>query len=396
MLYDIIVVGAGIVGLSTALNILEKNPGTKLLILEKESRIASHQTGNNSGVIHSGIYYRPGSKKAVNCLRGYELLLKFCDRNEINYDICGKVIVATDKNELTQLKVLEERGKENGLSNLKRIQAEELKEIEPHVQGLEALFVPQTGIIDYLEVSKKMLLGIEELGGELKLNTEVNGITRSSGKIEIISTSSVYLTKKVVSCAGLQSDRISRYTHPDLSVRIIPFRGEYYKLKNEKRYLVNSLIYPVPNPEFPFLGVHFTRMINGEVEAGPNAVLAMKREGYRKLSFNLKDSMETFLWPGFRKVAVDYWKTGMGEFYRSFSKKAFVRALQKLIPEITKDDLIPGGAGVRAQACDRKGGLLDDFYIIQGENVSHVCNAPSPAATSSLAIGEYISGMILN
>lgn len=396
MKYDSIIIGGGIVGLATAYKILTVKPDHKLLLLEKEKDVSLHQTGNNSGVIHSGIYYKPGGLKAKNCRHGYKLLLDFCDKNEVEYDICGKVIVAVSEDEMPYLNNLYERGNQNGLTNLELLNEKQLKEIEPHVNGVAGIRVPQTGIVDFKKVSQKLKENIIDLGAEIKFNEEVLNISKSGDIINLTTLNGEYSAKFVISCAGLHSDRVAKKTDPSLPLRIIPFRGEYYKLKPEKRYLVNSLIYPVPDPSFPFLGVHFTRMIDGEVEAGPNAVLAFKREGYKKFDFNLKDTYETFTWPGFINVAGKFWRTGFGEFYRSFSKAAFVKALQKLIPEITADDLEPGGAGVRAQACDRNGGLLDDFYFSEKGNVLHVCNAPSPAATSSLSIGEYIAGKLFD
>ncbi len=394
-MFDITIIGAGIVGLATALKILEKKPSAKILILEKENDICRHQTGNNSGVIHSGIYYKPGSLKAVNCRRGYKMLLEFCDKNEIKYEICGKVIAAIDENQLADMENLYKRGIENGLEGIRKITKSELNEIEPNVNAAAGLFVPQTGIINYLDVSKKYLEHILDKDAQLNLNEEVVSIEKDNGGHVVVTNKGSYKTRIVVSCAGLQSDRIARLTNPEVELKIIPFRGEYYKLRPEKEHLVKSLIYPVPNPAFPFLGVHFTRMIKGGVEAGPNAVLSFKREGYSKTSFNLKDAVETFAWPGFRKVMYKYWKTGMGEFYRSYSKSAFTDALRKLIPGINKNDLIQGGAGIRAQACDNKGGLVDDFYFVESKNILHVCNAPSPAATASLAIGDIISDKVL-
>jgi len=391
MVYDITIVGAGIVGLATAYQILNKKPELKLLILEKENDVAKHQTGNNSGVIHSGIYYKPGSLKAKNCINGYKMLLEFCDRENIKYEICGKVIVATEEWELPILNNLYERGKLNGLEKIKKISKAELKEIEPYANGIEAIFVPYTGIIDYKEVSKKLKEKIQNFGGELIFNQYVVDIKKMNTSIEVITNSKTYETKLLVTCAGLYSDRLARLTQKNLPLRIIPFRGEYYKIKDEKKYLVRNLIYPVPNPDFPFLGVHFTRMIDGKVEAGPNAVLSFKREGYRKSDVSLKDTFEIFDWKGFQKVMAKYWKIGLGEFYRSYSKGAFTKALQRLIPEIQKDDLVPGGAGIRAQACDDKGNLIDDFYFVEEKRIIHVCNAPSPAATASLSIGNYIA-----
>jgi L-2-hydroxyglutarate oxidase len=396
MKYDIIVIGAGIVGLSAALKILEKNPALKLLILEKENQVAKHQTGNNSGVIHSGIYYKPGSLKATNCLNGYKMLLDFCDKNNILYDICGKIIVATSDEEIPYMNNLYERGKQNGLTGLKILSKGKIKEIEPHVDCKSAIYVPQTGIIDYTEVSNKYLELILGYGSSIKFNETVSDIKIKTDYCEVITGNASYQSNFLVTCAGLHSDRIAKMTHPQLQLKIIPFRGEYYKIKEDKNYLVKNLIYPVPNPEFPFLGVHFTRMIGGEREAGPNAVLSFKREGYTKTSFSLKDTLETFAYPGFHKVMKKNWKVGIGEFYRSYYKSAFVKALQKLVPEIQKDDLITGGAGIRAQACSRDGGLLDDFYIVEDKRIFHVCNAPSPAATSSLSIGDYLANKVLS
>jgi len=394
-MYDIIIIGAGIVGLASALKMLEKNPNLKLLILEKENDVSQHQTGNNSGVIHSGIYYKPGSLKALNCIRGYKMLIDFCNRNEVNYKITGKIIVATSEEEIPILNNIYERGLQNGLDGLKKLNLNQMKEFEPYVNGIAGIFVPQTGIIDYFEVSKKYLELILKYNCKIKFNHCVSDIKIRTDFSEVITENESFNSKVVVTCAGLQSDRIAKMTHPELPLRIIPFRGEYYKLKSEKTYFVNSLIYPVPNPEFPFLGVHFTRMINGDVEAGPNAVLALKREGYSKTSFNLRDTIDTLTWKGFYKIVRKNWKVGLYEYYRSFSKKAFVSALQKLIPEIQEEDLIAGGAGVRAQACSKDGGLLDDFYIVEDKRIIHVCNAPSPAATASLSIGDYISEKVM-
>lgn len=389
--YNFIIVGAGIVGLATALKILKSKPQSRLLIVEKESEIARHQTGNNSGVIHSGIYYKPGSLKAKNCVDGYNQFLNFCDENGIKYEICGKIIIATSEKEVSILKMLYQRGLENGLNRIRFINKDEIKEYEPHAVGISAVYVPYTGIINFKDVALKYLELILESGGEILFNQEVINIKRNSDTVEVVTQNNTFVTDTLITCAGLYSDRLARLTHPEIDIRIIPFRGEYYKLKQSRKHLVKNLIYPVPDPAFPFLGVHFTRMINGEVEAGPNAVLAFKREGYKKTDFNFKDTLETFTWRGFNKIIKKYWKIGLGEFYRSFSKKAFVEALQKLVPEITENDLEKGGAGVRAQACDSKGNLLDDFYILNDRNIIHVCNAPSPAATASLSIGDYIS-----
>lgn len=395
MQYDVIIIGGGAVGLATALQTLRRKPSAKVIILEKESDVGRHQTGNNSNVIHSGIYYKPGSLKATNCIRGYGQLLAFCDEHSIPYKLCGKVIVATDQQELPLLENIYKRGLENGLSGLKMLSLEELREIEPHVAGISGIHVPQTGIVDYKQVANKYAEVFRQLGGEIKLGEKVSDIRTTGDKVTVISTTTSYEGKLVVNCAGLYSDKIATLTNGKIDVKIIPFRGEYYKLKKEKEYLVKTLIYPVPDPSFPFLGVHFTTMVNGGVECGPNAVLAFRREGYKKSDISLGELAETLAWPGFHKIASKYWRTGFGEMYRSFSKAAFTKALQKLIPEIQESDLAPGGAGVRAQACDRTGGLLDDFLILEERHAINVCNAPSPAATSSLAIGETVADLII-
>jgi (S)-2-hydroxyglutarate dehydrogenase len=401
MIYDITVIGGGIVGLATALRIKEQNPSLKLLIIEKEDVVAKHQTGHNSGVIHSGLYYKPGSLKATNCIKGYDMLLDFCEKEDIKYDLCGKIVVATRPEQISILDGLFERGKQNGLDGFKMLNAEQIKEYEPHVVGLKGFYVPQTGIIDYTDVCKKYLAKTQKLGGEIAFGEKVESISSknnvSTGQHSVIVTSKgAYETKLVVNCAGLYSDKVGQMTDSRANnLRITPFRGEYFEIKPEKQYLVKNLIYPVPDPNFPFLGVHFTRMIHGGVEAGPNAVLAFRREGYKKLDIHFGELFETLAWPGFRKVAAKYWQTGLGEMYRSFSKAAFTKALQELIPEIQSDDLVAGAAGVRAQACDREGGLLDDFAIFENQQAINVCNAPSPAATSSLSIGQTVSELVL-
>jgi L-2-hydroxyglutarate oxidase len=392
--YDVIVIGGGAVGLATALQLVNRNPQLKVVLLEKENAVANHQTGNNSNVIHSGIYYKPGSLKAKNCIHGYNLLLDFCREYNVPHNICGKVIVATADNELPLLKNIFDRGQQNGLQNLKMLNASELKEYEPHVAGIAGIHVPQTGIVDYRVVAEKYADVLQQKGGEIKLGEKVVDIRFSTDKVEVVTQKSTYTSKLVVNCAGLYSDKIARLTSQHVNVKIIPFRGEYYKLKKEKEYLVKTLIYPVPDPNFPFLGVHFTTMVGGGVECGPNAVLAFKREGYKKSDINLAELGETLAWPGFRKIVSKYWRTGIGEMYRSYSKAAFTEALQKLLPEIKEEDLIEGGAGVRAQACDRTGGLLDDFMILEEKLAINVCNAPSPAATSSLSIGETVAELV--
>ena len=392
---NVVVIGGGIVGLATAYKLLLKRPGIKITLLEKEERVSAHQTGNNSGVIHSGIYYKPGSLKAVNCRNGYAELISFCDEHQIAYDLCGKIIVATNDEEIPRLNTLHERGMANGLQDLKMLSKDELREYEPYVAGIKGIHVPQTGIIDFKAVSQKLAEEISKRGGILHFREKVIQVLKNGKEVIVKTKSNDYKTDLVINCAGLYSDRIARLSHQQVNVKIIPFRGEYYKLKKDRSYLVKNLIYPVPDPEFPFLGVHFTRMINGGIEAGPNAVLAFAREGYKKTQIDFPELFETLTYPGFLKVASRYWKTGMGEMYRSFSKSAFTHALQKLIPEIRKEDLETGGSGVRAQACDYSGGLLDDFLIYENELAINVCNAPSPAATSSLAIGENISNRIL-
>ena len=396
MQYDVIIVGGGAVGLATALQLKTQNQNLKIVVIEKEPVVANHQTGNNSNVIHSGIYYKPGSLKAKNCIRGYNLLVEFCRKYEVPFNLCGKIIVATEEKEIPLLKTIHDRGQQNGLKNLRMLNGEELREYEPHVAGIGGIHVPQTGIVDYRVVAEKYAEVLQNQGGELRLNERVKDIKVLTNEVSVITSKATYVAKLMVNCAGLYSDKIARLTSPNLDIKIIPFRGEYYRLRKEKEYLVKTLIYPVPDPNFPFLGVHFTTMVGGGVECGPNAVLAFAREGYRKSDVNLSELSETLLWPGFRKVVSKYWRTGIGEIYRSYSKAAFTKALQKLLPDIREEDLIVGGAGVRAQACDRTGGLLDDFLIVEDKQVINVCNAPSPAATSSLAIGETVANWAKN
>ena len=393
---EVIIVGGGIVGLATALRILQSRPDTSLTLIEKETAVAQHQTGHNSGVIHSGLYYKPGSLKAINCLDGYQQMLAFCREQSIPHDICGKIVVATAPAELSGLEELHHRGVANGLTGLRFLNSVEIREIEPHCSGLRGLFVPQTGIVDYGAVARKYAELLTELGADIVLGETVVDIKRKGKQFEVIGDSRTWAGQIAVVCAGLQSDRLARRSIPDLPLRILPFRGEYYNFTELAPKLVNHLIYPVPDPAFPFLGVHFTRMIGGGIECGPNAVFAFGREAYKKTDFNLHDLWETLAWPGFRTVAKKYWRTGLDEYHRSLSKQAFVKALQALIPEIQAQHLEPGGAGIRAQACDRKGILLDDFNIRSDNNIIHVCNAPSPAATASLSIGKTISDNVLS
>ena len=389
--FDVIVIGAGLVGLSFAYHLKLKHPSRRVLVLEKEAHVAAHQSGHNSGVIHSGIYYKPGSLKAKNCIEGYHSLIEFARKYDIPHDISGKVIVASSDAEIPALDMIHQRGVDNGLRGLKKLTREELREIEPHVEGRQALWVPQAGIIDFPLVAERLRALFEnELGGTVVFNGEVKTIHEDSKGVSVETDAHTYRASYVVSCAGLQSDRVTAMVDSSNDLRIIPFKGIYYKLRPEKEYLVNNLVYPVPDPKFPFLGVHFTRMIGGGVEAGPNAVLSLKREGYEPFSFSGRDSLDTFTWPGFWRIAAKYGRTGAGEIYRSVSKKAFTRALRKLIPEIQEADLVPGGAGVRAQACTRDGLLVDDFDFKFGVRTMHVRNAPSPAATSCLSIGNSL------
>jgi len=386
------------VGLSTAYHAMLRNPNLKVALLEKENAISKHQTGRNSGVIHSGIYYKPGSQKALNCKKGYDELINFCNINEIKYDLCGKIIVATSKEELPSLTKIYNNGLLNGLDGIKKINSNEILEIEPHCVGIKGIYVPQTGIIDYKNVSMKYAELFLKFGGEIYLNEKVVKVSylEKENKSLIKTEKNEYFSNKIVNCSGLYSDKVAKMINKSFDIQILPFRGEYYNLKKEKEYLVKNLIYPVPNPNFPFLGVHFTRMINGGIEAGPNAVLAYAREGYSNRTINLSELIEILTHSGFQKIAKKYWRDGMQELYRSYSKNAFTSALQKLIPEIHRDDLYRGNSGVRAQACDKSGTLHDDFIIFEHKNTINVCNAPSPAATSSFSIGESIGRMLKN
>ncbi|MEM9329309.1 MAG: L-2-hydroxyglutarate oxidase [Bacteroidota bacterium] len=396
-MYSVVIIGGGIVGLASALRLKEANPRLKIAVLEKEPQLCAHQTGHNSGVIHSGLYYKPGSYKAKNCVDGYNQLIRFCEEEEVPYEICGKVVVATRKDQIPQLQTLGQRGQKNGLKGLIALKSkEQLQEFEPHVNGVAGLYVPQTGIIDYEEVARKYAEKFRHFGGEIFVNNEVKKVRKRSEKLmEVHTNHQTLITHFVIHCAGLWSDKVAKKSKMKVPYKIIPFRGEYYQLRPDRQHLVKNLIYPVPDPNFPFLGVHFTRMIKGGVEAGPNAVLAFKREGYKKSDIHLGQLAESLTYRGFQKVAAKYWQTGFGELYRSYSKRAFTKALQKLVPEIRKKDLVPGGAGVRAQACDRNGGLVDDFLILEDDKLLNVGNAPSPAATSSLAIGARVAEMAM-
>ena len=393
--YDIVIIGGGILGLSTAMQLLERSPQWRVAVVEKEEELATHQTGHNSGVMHSGIYYRPGSRKAQFCVAGLNNMIKFCEENEIEFQQCGKVIVALHESELGRLQDLYERGTANGVRDLEIVGPERLKEIEPHTAGVRALWAPHTGIVDFTKVAAAFANQFQQAGGDIFTGAAVKKITRSTGSVALETTKGTLQAKYLINCAGLYADKVASMTGENIGVRIIPFRGEYYTLRQESHHLVSGLIYPVPDPQFPFLGVHFTRNIKGHVEAGPNAVMALRREGYRKRDFSLGDSLGNLAYPGFWKMALKYWKIGMGEVYRSYSRRVFLRDLQRLLPEIQNSDLASGGSGVRAQAVARDGSLLDDFSIIQSGDAIHVLNAPSPGATSSLAIGEHIAGLAI-
>lgn len=394
-LFDFAIIGGGIVGLSTGWMLSHRYPNASILILEKGEGWAQHQTGHNSGVIHSGIYYRPGSFKARFAREGGAKLIDFCKEYGIEYEICGKVMVATDPDELPLLENLYERGLQNGLS-VEMISSDELREIEPHAQGLAAVKVPSTGIVDYKNVAETLAALVANSGGNLQLNSEVKYITDIGNSVKVVTDNGDFQTRMLINCAGLHSDRVAALCGVESDMKIIPFRGEYYELTPEKRYLVKNLIYPVPDPSFPFLGVHFTRAIDGSVEAGPNAVLALSREGYKKTDFRSRDVAEILAYPAFWKLAASYWRTGVSEIVRSFSKKAFVNGLKKLVPTVEDNDLVPASAGVRAQALMKNGKLMDDFIIVDGENSVHVLNAPSPAATAAFPIAEAIVDRVIS
>ena len=392
-MYDFAVVGGGIVGLSTARSLLRRYSGAGVLVLEKEAGWARHQTGHNSGVIHSGVYYKPGSLKARFSKEGGERLVEFCREHSVAYEICGKVIVATEQEEIPSLRNLYERGVKNGLE-VEKIGPEELKELEPHATGIAALKVPSTGIVDFVGVTAAFAKMVAREGGELRTGAEVTGISETGDGVELRTPGESFRARVLVNCAGLHSDRVAALSGVEAGAKVVPFRGEYYELEPERRYLVKNLIYPVPDPNFPFLGVHFTRSVEGGVEAGPNAVLGLAREGYKKTDLNARDLAETLSYPAFWRLVGRNWRTGAGEIWRSLSKKAFVRGLQRLVPEVKEDDLIPTEAGVRAQALMKDGALMDDFLIVEGERSVHVLNAPSPAATACIPIGESIADRV--
>jgi L-2-hydroxyglutarate oxidase len=390
--YDVAIIGGGIVGLATAMA-LKAGSRISLIMLEAEDRLAQHQTGHNSGVIHSGLYYKPGSLKARNCVAGRLAMYQFCQEHGIAHEPCGKVVVATEARELPALEELERRGQANGLQGVRRLTAEELREHEPHAAGIAGLLVPETGIIDYKQVAQVYADLVQKEGGEIQTGARVYGCHRGSDEVVLETTRGAVHCRALVNCAGLHSDEVARLCGVNPNLQIVPFRGEYYELVPERRFLVKNLIYPVPDPRFPFLGVHFTRMIHGGVEAGPNAVLALKREGYQWTNISPQDVLQMLTFPGFWRMVSKYWKTGMGEMYRSLSQKAFVQALQKLLPELRFEDIRPAGSGVRAQALEANGALVDDFRIVEAPRMIHVLNAPSPAATASLSIGKTIAEM---
>jgi L-2-hydroxyglutarate oxidase len=392
--YNLIVIGGGIVGLGTALEVTRRFPRVRLLVLEKEDRVARHQSGHNSGVIHSGVYYKPGSLKARFCVAGAAAMVEFCAEHGIAHRICGKVIVATEENELPRLEELHRRGEANGLAGLRMIGAGELREIEPHASGLRALVVPSTGITDYARVCEKYAELITASGGTILTSSPATAIRRRAKEIIIETPGKVFSADYLINCAGLFSDRISRMAGDDPGITIVPFRGEYYDLVPERTLLVRALIYPVPDPRFPFLGVHFTRRINDTVDAGPNAVLALQREGYRHSDVSVRDLAGALSFPGFWRMAAKHWRSGIGEFHRSLSKRAFTNALQRLVPSVLEEDLVPGKSGVRAQALQRDGSLVDDFSFVRSDRMLHVLNVPSPAATASLMIGKAVVDLI--
>lgn len=390
MIYDCVIVGGGIVGLATAHALSQRHPNARLLLVEKEERLACHQTGRNSGVIHSGIYYKPGSFKARFSRDGSASMVRFCQQHGLPYEVCGKLIVATREDELPRLEALYQRGLENQLP-VARATPEEAREIEPHLSCVAAVRVASTGIVDYRAVCQKMLELYHEEHRQMLLGTRVTGIEQTGSLKRVVTRGETYEARSLINCAGLHSDRVARQAGLEPGARIIPFRGEYFHLREGRNHLVKTLIYPVPNPALPFLGVHFTRMIDGSTHCGPNAVLAFKREGYHKTDFSLQDTAEILSYPGFWRLAARFVKVGAEEAARSLLKALFVRSLQQLIPEVRGEDLEPAEAGVRAQAVRRDGGLVDDFLLIERAGEVHVCNAPSPAATCSLEIGAYVA-----
>ncbi len=392
---DVAVVGAGIVGLATAYQLQQAEPSLRVTVLEKESAVAQHQSGRNSGVLHSGIYYRPGSLKAENCRDGREAMVAFCEAEGIPHEICGKVIVAVSEDELPQLEKVFDRGQANDV-RCEMLDAMQLADLEPHAAGVRAIHVPDAGIVDFTQVCAKLVEKIEAAGGQVVTGAEVHRLAARRNRLVVSTTAGDYEVRQAVNCAGLQSDRVARLTGEDPGVKIVPFRGEYYELTDRAKHLCKNLVYPVPNPDFPFLGVHFTRRIDGTVECGPNAVLATGRESYRKLAINPGDLAESLSYGGFLRMATRHLKMGVGEMWRSLNKNAFVTALQRLVPQVRPEDLVPARAGIRAQAIEPDGSPVDDFLIHETRHVINVLNAPSPAATSALTIGRSISESLLD
>lgn len=394
--FDVIIIGTGILGLATAYQLLKQRPGLKLGMIEKENGVAKHQTGHNSGVIHSGIYYRPGSLKAKNCIQGVKDLTQFCESKNIPYQQCGKLIVASEESELSRLEELERRGRANGVEGLRMVSPNEIKEIEPYAAGIKGLYSPKTSIIDFVQVAHEYANEVKHLGGILYFNQELKKIEANREESILVTLQKEFCTRFLINCAGVQADRIGHMHDPSIrSNQILPFRGEYYKLTDEKSRLVRGLIYPVPDPKFPFLGVHLSKTMDGSVEAGPNAVLALSRNGYYAADVNFKDCWGYVTYPGFWKMATRYWKIGLYEMYRSFSKKVFLKSLQRLVPSLQEKDLVTGFSGVRSQIVKPDGTMEDDFSLIANAKAIHILNAPSPAATASLAIGKQIAGLAL-
>jgi L-2-hydroxyglutarate oxidase LhgO len=394
--WDVVVVGAGIVGLASALAMTEKLPGARIAVLDKEDEIARHQTGHNSGVIHSGIYYRPGSLRARLCVTGARRLVDYCRERDIPYELCGKVIVATDEREIPALDELERRGVANKVPNLRRLSPSELRTVEPHARGIAGLYSPSTGIVDYGTVARSLAADMTDRGVDILRGHAVRAIRMEGDALTIETGRGSLQSRYLINCAGLHADRVARRAGLHSSVRIIPFRGEYYMLSPEAGSLVRALLYPVPDPALPFLGVHFTRTVDGRVEAGPNAVLALAREGYTRSAVDLRDVYDAMTFPGFWRLSIRYWRTGLAEYRRSFSRARFAAALRRLVPELRDQDLLPGPTGVRAQAVSRDGRLIDDFVVERTPRAVHVLNAPSPAATASLAIGEYVADLAVS
>lgn len=394
-LYDLAVVGGGIVGLATAYQYTRRYSGKRVVVLEKENRLAGHQTGHNSGVLHSGIYYKPGSLKAINCRAGKKAMQDFCAAEGIAFEICGKVIVAATAADVPALERIHERGLANGV-NCSLIDRARLAELEPFASGVKAIHVPEAGIVNYRQVCERLAEKVRQAGGDVIFQAKVTAVKHHADRVVAATPVGEFAASRLVNCAGLHSDRVARLTGHDPRAQILPFRGEYYALKPSAQHLCRNLIYPTPDPQFPFLGVHFTRMIDGSVECGPNAVLAFGREAYRFFDVNPRDLLETLSYRGFRQLAARHWRMGLGEMWRSLNKAAFVRALQRLVPAISENDLLPAPAGIRAQAVAPDGGLIDDFLILQSDRIVNVCNAPSPAATASLRIGETIVDQLEN